>query len=225
MDARKPYDRLPRVLVTGFSVFPGAPVNPTEALIGILEARRVELAGIADLHTETLAVEYLSVADRLDRWAVDIRPDIAIHFGLSARAHGFTLERIAKNVAGTDRPDNAGHTPADPLICAGPESFTSTLPLAGIRDALAARSLPVSMSEDCGDYLCNFLFYRSCAGLHPGFLDDAFGRSPELAGFIHVPPLAAENSGDPSALTLDQLAEGAMIIVRACCAAWASRNR
>lgn len=171
MDARKPYDRLPRVLVTGFSVFPGAPVNPTEALIGILEARRVELAGIADLHTETLAVEYLSVADRLDRWAVDIRPDIAIHFGLSARAHGFTLERIAKNVAGTDRPDNAGHTPADPLICAGPESFTSTLPLAGIRDALAARSLPVSMSEDCGDYLCNFLFYRSCASIAhaPGF--------------------------------------------------------
>lgn len=216
MNARKP-DRLPRVLVTGFSVFPGAPVNPTEALIAILDARRAELARLADLHTETLAVEYRSVADRLDRWAADIRPDIAIHFGLSARAQGFTLERIAKNVVGMGRPDNGGDIPKDQQICAGMGSLASTLPLDAIRDALAARSLAVSMSEDCGDYLCNFLFYRSRGGLHPGF-------SPALAGFIHVPPLAAEDSGDPAALTLDQLADGAMTIIRTCCAAWASRN-
>lgn len=216
MNARKP-DRLPRVLVTGFSVFPGAPVNPTEALIAILDARRAELARLADLHTETLAVEYRSVATRLDRWAADIRPNIAIHFGLCARAQGFTLERIAKNVVGMGRPDNGGDIPKDQQICTGMESLASTLPLDAIRDALAARSLAVSMSEDCGDYLCNFLFYRSRGGLHPGFC-------PALSGFIHVPPLAAEDSGDPGALTLDQMAEGAMTIIRTCCAAWASRK-
>ena len=35
----------PRILVTGFNAFPGAPLNSTEVLIGELAARVAELAG------------------------------------------------------------------------------------------------------------------------------------------------------------------------------------
>ena len=48
----------PRVLVTGFEPFPGAPVNPTEWLVGRLSGMPPAIAGMRAFRAEMLPVAY-----------------------------------------------------------------------------------------------------------------------------------------------------------------------
>ncbi|HTV69357.1 MAG TPA: pyroglutamyl-peptidase I [Rhizobiaceae bacterium] len=194
----------PRVLVTGFGAFPGTPVNPTEALVAELEARKGEFTDRCELATALFDVDYRALPARLEGLASPLSPDIAIHFGLSAQAAGFQLERLAKNEIRPNSPDNAGFIPGRGTICDLDESFGSTLPLEAIHAALTAKGLPVAYSDDAGGYLCNFLFYHARSGLCSAF-------TPHMAGFIHVPPLRSLMT--PNGLTLDQLVDGARTII------------
>jgi pyroglutamyl-peptidase len=203
----------PRILVTGFSVFPGAPVNPTEKLIAALRADPGLLPAAADIRLEILPVEYGVVPGLLETFGREFAPDIAIHFGLSAKATGFTLERLARNEIAANRADNSGIQPRAARIIDGAGDFASTLPLNAIHGALAAAGLPVAWSDDAGGYLCNYLFYLSLSGDFPAF-------APEFSGFVHVPPLKESEPGNPHAIPLADLVRGAAIIVQASVAAW-----
>ena len=133
---------LPRVLITGFSVFTGAPANPTEALARLLSLDP-PTEGLEAFQAEILPVEYAGLADRLSAIGRAFRPDIVIQFGLARRAMCFRLEGLARNSLKHARPDNQGHLPVSERICDGPESWTSTLPLNAIADDLQAAGLPV----------------------------------------------------------------------------------
>jgi len=194
------------MLVTGFGPFPGVPENPTEALVGAL-ACEPGFAGRAVFRFEVLPVEYEAVRPRLAMLGREFSPDIVVHFGVSARAVGFTLERIARNEIAAAKPDNRGALPVGGPICARAGDFSSTLPLDAIHEALTARGLPVAWSDDAGGYLCNFLFYLSRSAECPGF-------APPMCGFIHVPPLEAE------ILTFDDLKAGAIAIIETCARVW-----
>lgn len=205
--------RRPRILVTGFSVYPGAPVNPTERLIAALDADPGELAVLGDLRFAVFAVEYDTLPGRLEETGSAFAPDIAIHFGLSERAEGFTLERLARNAISAEKPDNAGRTPPRTPIRAGGEDLASSLPLDAVHAALSARGLPVSWSDDAGGYLCNYLFYHSRGRLCAGF-------APAMSGFIHVPPLLHGETWPANAMTMDNLVAGARLIIATCAKAW-----
>ena len=202
----------PRILITGFGPFPGAPVNPTAAMIEALAADPAALDGVGEIRTEILAVEYDSVPARLAGIAAGFAPDIAIHFGLSARAEGFTLERLARNEIAADRPDNSGAQPNAACIVEGGEGHPSTLPLDAIAVALSEAGLPHSWSDNAGGYLCNYVFYLSRS---PHFAEYA----PEMSGFVHVPPLAGEGA-PANAMRLDDLVAGTCLIVAACADNW-----
>ncbi len=212
--------RRPRILVTGFSSFPGAPRNPTERLIAELENRKAELAALGDVRLAVLDVDYRNLPQALTRLGGDFAPDIAIHFGLSGKAGGFMLERLARNAVGP-LPDNAGHVPEARTICALADAYPSTLPLDEMRAALEGAGLPVDWSDDAGDYLCNYLFYHSRAGLAEGF-------APPLSGFVHVPPLADDPDADGGGgvpIAFDRLVEGALAILATVSGSWLSRHR
>ena len=203
----------PRVLVTGFSVFPGAPVNPTEALMTRWRAYPPVVEGMGQFRAETLAVEYAGTSERLSELGREFRPDIAIHFGLAHAARGFRLERIARNSLVDARPDNADCLPEGSMICAGPETFGSTLPLETIAQALEADGLPVEWSDDAGGYLCNMVFTLSAAGVCDRF-------RPAMTGFVHVPALPGTELPGNMSLTLDQLDRGGRLILEACVRAY-----
>ncbi len=207
----------PRILVTGFTPFPGAPVNPTEHLIRALEREPARLSALGEVRLEILPVEYAAVPGCLETLGAEFRPDIAVHFGLSARATGFTLERLARNANASARPDNAGDLPP-PEIFAGEADLRSTLPLDAIAAGLERAGLPVAWSDDAGGYLCNFTFYLACS--------PRFARyTPAMAGFVHVPPLLDADPHHPHAMTVETLERGARIVLEACTAAWRrSRN-
>ena len=202
----------PRILITGFGPFPGAPVNPTRMLIERLQAKPGLLRGVGEIRTEILAVEYDTVPERLASLGAEFAPDIAIHFGLSARARGFTLERLARNEIAADRPDNAGGQPESACIVEGGTAHPSTLPLELIAAALSTAGLPHSWSDDAGGYLCNYIFYLSRSPHFQGF-------SPAMSGFVHVPPSPGPDAPE-NAMTLDDLVAGAQIIAAICGQEW-----
>jgi pyroglutamyl-peptidase len=212
-------ERRPRILVTGFSAFRGAPVNSTERLIAELGNHHAELAEVGEIAMAVLDVDYRRLPTALRDLALIGQPDIAIHFGLSAGVTGFVLERYARNVVG-DKPDNAGHVPDGGRICAADDVLPSALPLQALHEQLCARGLPVAWSDDAGGYLCNYLFYLSRSPTLPEF-------APEMSGFIHVPPLLGrEGTGSASEapMPLDMLVDGALVIIRTCAAAWRQRQ-
>ncbi|MCG6115555.1 MAG: pyroglutamyl-peptidase I [Mesorhizobium sp.] len=202
----------PRLLVTGFGPFPGAPDNPTAWLVSELAANPPSGEGIAAFHAEMLDVEYDLVGPRLSQLGASFAPDIAIHFGLAAEASGFRLERVARNSHAGARPDNAGRLPPFLRICDGPETLPSTLPLEAIAEALTTAGLPVEWSDDAGGYLCNTVFVLSRFHACEGF-------QPAMSGFVHVPLLAGQAGARPGAMNADDLLRGARLIIAATLAA------
>ena len=191
----------PRLLVTGFEPFPGAPVNPTEWLVGELKREPPAIDGIAAFRAEVLPVDYAKVGPRLSEIGREFRPDIAIHFGLAAECSGFRLERVARNSFAGARADNAGAMPEASAICEGPATLASTLPLHMIHKRLTEAGLPVEWSDDAGAYLCNMVFTLSRARACEGF-------APTMSGFVHVPP-----TGEGRPLSNAQLLSGARIVI------------
>lgn len=210
----------PRLLVTGFNAFPGAPVNPTEALVADLLADRASIERRCTLHAEVLDVDYRALPTRLAAIAADFRADIAVHFGLAASARGFRLERLARNCTSLALADNSGWRPTVATICDGVETHDSTLPLDVIHDRLVDAGLPVEWSDSAGDYLCNYLFYHARAGLVSGY-------EPAMAGFVHVPPFPptgpADISGLGGGMGRAQLLQGGRLIIETCLDAWEAR--
>jgi pyroglutamyl-peptidase len=205
---------MPRILVTGFSSFPSVPANPTEAMVAALAPRANELDAFGAVRFETLPVEYRALPGRLERLAREFAPEIALHWGVSVQATAFAVETLARNTVCTRKPDNAGHVPVEPFVQAGGGALGSTVPAEGIVRALEARSLPAALSDDAGDYLCNFLFYLSRGGHAPPF-------APAQSGFIHVPPFGTPlGDGSGRLFGLEMLVDGALAAVGACAAAW-----
>jgi len=209
----------PTILITGFSEFPGAPNNPTQHLISLFRKRNGEVADQADIHAHVLRTEYATAAERLRALAAEIKPDIALHFGLHAEAGGFKLERWARNVIDCDREDVAGLLPNQDVIePQGAQQLQTGLPVLALFEALQGFNLPVEISDDAGGYLCNYVFYvartRADQGDHPA-----------MSGFIHVPLLDTQTGDEPLvSLTEDQLWRGALACVEICAQAWQAQS-
>lgn len=205
----------PRILVTGFSVFPGAPVNPTEALIARLRAHPPSDTTSDTFRAEVLAVEYATVEQQLAGICRIFTPDIAIHFGLARECAGFRLERVARNTHAHARPDQAGVLPAASRVCAGPDELAATLPLDEIAGRLGTAGLPVQWSQDAGGYLCNTVMTLSLAHA-------CRGLAPQMSGFVHVPPSREAEPQASGAMSLADLERGARIVIATCVDTWLS---
>jgi pyroglutamyl-peptidase len=204
----------PIILATGFSVFPGAPENPTAWAMTELERSEWQPDG-ARLVTRVLPV-------RFDVWETELRPllavarpDAVVAFGLSAKATGVTLESTARNGVTIERPDFAGaHAASERLAEDGPEVCPTRLPLRDIAAALKREGVPFERSDDAGDYICNLLFYR--------LMEHADAGGPKIAGFIHVPYLDTQKArlaaaghaiGDVVTIGEDALMRGVKTII------------
>lgn len=82
-----------RVLVTGFSLLPGAPVNPSERLVRMLGERRPDMGGDVRIKTMLLQTAYMSVGTTLSKIGRARHPDIALHFGLAKAPRVFVIRR------------------------------------------------------------------------------------------------------------------------------------
>jgi pyroglutamyl-peptidase len=196
-------DQSVRVLVTGFGPFPAIPHNASASLVLAL-ANSAAAPGL-EIATAIIPVVWASARAAARQAVVRFQPHAVLHFGVSKRAFGFEIETRAFNMSGP-REDHAGVVgPEKPLVQAGKPVLMPTLPPLDLLRALRAESLPATLSEDAGRYLCNALFYWS---LYDG------GPDGRLISFVHMPALGAEAEVEPR-LTMEEAAAGARILVRA----------
>ena len=172
--------RRPIVLLTGFGPFPGVPENASAELVAELAGRlRRRLPG-HDVEAEVLATEWSTGPLRVMQLLAEMKPALALHFGVSSKAAGFVIEVRGTNLA---RPlaDAAGRLPdGHRLSPGGPEHIAASIPAAHIVARLRQRWLPSSLSRDAGGYLCNAVLYRS--------LEQARRAAwPVRCGFVHLP--------------------------------------
>lgn len=199
------------LVATGFGPYPGAPENPTEWLMRRFAVDPPDLGADVAFQSFVLPTEYAGLGERLTLIGGLARPDIAVHFGLSRSAHGFRLEGLARNRMSLERVDARGSLPQSSEIAHGRADIESSLPLQRCLAALKDNSIAAAMSDDCGDYLCNALFFHSRAGLIEAF-------RPVMSGFIHVP---LPGSG----FTQEALEKGARLILAETVAEWRDRHK
>ncbi|MEP3233290.1 MAG: hypothetical protein ABJO30_10720 [Hyphomicrobiales bacterium] len=205
-----------QVLITGFSKFPGAPVNPTESLIEWLKAQDLSRFN-ADFHFHLFKTSYAQVDRDLAELSKQLNPDVVLHFGLDQNATGFKLEATGKNALHTDKPDVDGHCPAACISADGASEIPSTFPTRLIGETLKTKGLNAQHSHDAGGYLCNYLLYQTLS-------TDHWQTPPRFAGFIHVPHLEDDRAvveGVKGAESLcfmerESLRDGCLVIVDVC---------
>ena len=217
----------PVILVTGFGPFPGAPRNASGVLaeeLATLAARR--LPGFT-VRAAALPTEWAAAPRELGRLLDEHDPVIAVHFGISRRARGFVVEMRARNATALVR-DACGSFPtAGCVVDDGPDEIASTLPVNLIAARLRQLGLPVQISRDAGDYLCNALLYHSLAEVR---------RRPPGAGslrrgFIHLPDRllpgerGSSRTATPSRLDWDGAIAGGLAILSACAGGTALKSR
>ncbi len=181
---------LPRLLLTGFGPFPGAPRNPTaEVVARLAEARRLGVEIVGHVFATTWAA-----LDELPALLTATRPDLVLHLGLKRRARAITVEAWARNRVLRAAVDAAGVAPASTMLAAdGPPRLVATLPVRCMAARIAGLGLPTEISDDAGRYLCNGLFYRSLA------------RRDRPTGFLHLPPTRGLAGPASDLFTVDDL--------------------
>jgi pyroglutamyl-peptidase len=199
----------PRILITGFEPFPGAPYNPTQPLVKrLMRLRRPALADV-ELSSHIFPVTYRAVDRELPELLKQHRPQALLMFGLAARTSWVRIETRARNAVTMLWPDADHALIRKGSISGGTEAMMFGPHTAKLLRAARGTGIDARASRDAGSYLCNYLSWRAIeATCHDG--------GPLLAAFVHV-PLLARDSGSQVAgrITLDELVDAgeAMLMV------------
>jgi pyroglutamyl-peptidase len=191
----------PRILVTGFGAFPGAPYNPTMPLVErLMRLRRPAFDDVA-LSSHIFHVTYATVDRELPGLLEKQRPHALLMFGLAARTPFLRIETRARNAITTIWPDADGTRVRKGSIAPGTDALTFGPHTAKLLRAALATGIEARASRDAGSYLCNYLCWRAI---------EATGREdgPHFAAFIHVPLLARDGTARiPGGITLEALVD------------------
>ncbi len=194
-------DRRPVALLTGFGPFPGVAENVTGRLVAeVARQARLLFPGYR-FETDVLPTEWQTAPQRLVALLQDLKPELALLFGVAKDARGFRIETEAANSCWAS-PDAAGLTPLAPVLVHGAvAAYSTTLPTDSIVRRLKSLGVPVSISNDAGGYLCNAALYHALHAI------ESAGH-PCRAGFIHIP----DDLSKPP-LTLKDAIAGALEII------------
>jgi pyroglutamyl-peptidase len=199
----------PRLLICGFGAFPDAPQNPSAAAIEVLAREGWSPPGVETAYLEIPVGWTRSVETVLERMEEEAAFEGVLMVGVAVGTDAFRLETQGRNVAVVGRPDHDGAVwPGRLILIDGPPVLPATAPVDAMLAALGAAGLPARLSDDAGDYLCNFTLYRTLAQ-----------AAAPVVGFLHVPQA---HEYDPKAdFTLDDVERA----VRACATALAQALR
>ncbi len=195
------------ILLSGFGPFPGAPCNPTGALVqGLARLRRPALVDVR-LVPHVFQTSYRAVDRDLPRLLTELQPDAVLMFGVSAKARCLQVETRARNAisafprcrrtAGVVDRHCPGRAPRAFVWSAGRTAGASRPPGAySDRDFAGCRTLslqlsllagdrgdgPADRAELCGFHPCPRVVARGCPPQRPGSKIMADARSHARRG-------------------------------------------
>lgn len=183
-----------RLLVCGFGGFPAAPRNPSAAVVEAL-AREAWAPPGFEVEYLTLPVAWTGSVEAIQEVLAERSADAVLVVGVATESDAFRVETMGRNHAGRGKPDHAGEVWEGCVIKSdGPGALASTAPTGDILDALIGSHLAARLSDDAGDYLCNFTLYRLLAE----------AAAPSVA-FLHVPQVREfSETANGSLLEIDQ---------------------
>ena len=167
-----------KCLITGFAPMCGRESNKSWEV-----AQAAGLAALSGcgLTAVQLPVSFSWAPEVLRQSVHRLSPDIVLMLGESGAADKIKLERTALNMMDAVMPDNDGVLPCEaPIDQTLPAAYISPLPLKEIRDAVAGEDIAVKISNSCGLYVCNRVYFEAmsiCANECPGM----------KALFVHLP--------------------------------------
>ncbi|MBU47629.1 MAG: pyroglutamyl-peptidase I [Deltaproteobacteria bacterium] len=198
------------VSLIGFKPFAHYHINPSQELV-----RYFSTIAPHSLHTLILPVQQDGLFQTVSEHIQTHKPDAVIGIG-QAPGGTIRLERVGLNVADFRIPDTAGAQPsAQPLIEGAPDAYFSNLPLQGLQQRLLDASIPTTISDSAGTYLCNQLLF-TIRHIQKEHTPEAIG------GFIHVPLLpsqAAEHISSkrpgpaPASMSLETMREALQHVI------------
>ncbi|CAM2837845.1 pyroglutamyl-peptidase I [Erysipelothrix tonsillarum] len=194
-----------KVLITGFDPFGGEKMNPAYEAVKLLPDT-IEGAEVLKLEVPTVFKKSVEV---LDEAMAKHQPDIVICVGQAGNRFGVTPERVAINQDDARIKDNEGNQPIDETIFEdGKAAYFATLPIKAMVENMKQASIPASVSNTAGTFVCNHLMY--------GLLYLVDKKYPNVrGGFIHVPFATEQVMDKPTSpsLTLDQIAKGLEVCI------------
>jgi pyroglutamyl-peptidase len=195
----------PRILVTGFGPFPGAPANPTAQIARRVAASR-RLARLGCLVTgEILPVIFADAERRHAALIAAVKPDIVLHLGLAARRRTLSVETRALNRISRLHPDAERRFAACATVApGGAQALPARWPGARLCVAMNRAGAATRLSVDAGSYVCNQTLYLTLA------------RTGVPAGFIHVPRPRGPGHGRhprPTLTSMVRAVEAALVLL------------
>ena len=206
------------VLITGFGPFPGAPLNPTEALVRELARRHHD--GDCRRIGHVFRTSYAAVETELPKLVDLHRPDVILQLGLATRTAHLRIETRAVNSRSLLAADVDGFAPKTSGIDpAAPSALAGRAPHHRLVAAARATGVPARLSRNAGRYLCNYAYWRAL---------DLSAHGGPLVQFIHVPMVRGEPAPrwrSRHSLSLADLVRAAEAILAALAAAARERHR
>ena len=192
-----------RILVTGFGPFPGAPYNPTQALVARLTRLRRPAFTDVELSSHVFPVTYKAVDRELPLALQKHKPHALLMFGLAGRTGYVRVETRARNAVTMLWPDAAQTRARKGSIADGADAQRFGPHTAKLLRAAKATGLDARASRNAGSYLCNYLSWRAIEAVSKG-------DHLRLAAFVHVPLIArgehSRRKGMPR-ITLEDLVD------------------
>jgi pyroglutamyl-peptidase len=166
----------PRLLICGFSAFPEAIRNPAQAAVEALAGLNWSPEG-AQADYLTVPVAWRGSAEAiLERLAAE-PADAVLVVGVAVSASSFHVERLGRNRAAAEKADDLGELwQAEFIAGEGPDELRTIAPTRSMVAAIERLGLAAELSDDAGDYLCNFTYYRLM-----------LVKAAPMVAFLHVP--------------------------------------
>ena len=180
-----------KVLITGFEPYWDYPVNSSWVV-----AEKVATRGAVgiDIVIEQVPVSFSRVHVALCEAVEKHSPDMLIMLGQSGGSDKVKLERVALNMMDSKLPDNDGYIPnEEPINIETPAALFTNTPIKSLRAAIEEQGISVKISNSCGLYVCNRLYYEAlmlCKKCHMKSI------------FIHLPFYEGQPSAKPNKPTM-----------------------
>lgn len=193
-----------KVLVTGFEPFGTYIENSSWATAQQVVAQGVQ--GV-ELFLRMLPVSFERVASALHEAVEETHPDLIVMLGQAALSEKVRLERIAINLMDSKKGDNDGWIPdEEPIYLDESAALFTNVSIKKLRAAIEEQGIPVEVSNSCGLYVCNRLYYEALRLCNL--------TTPMKALFVHV-PLYKGQTGDAKnvGMELQEMVRAVQLII------------
>ncbi|MBU5485100.1 pyroglutamyl-peptidase I [Clostridium sp. MSJ-11] len=196
-----------KVLITGFDPFGGEKINPSFEAVKKIDDKVSD----AEVIKAEIPTVFKKSIEEVERLIINHEPDIVICVGQAGGRFDISVERVAINIDDARIEDNEGNQPVDKKVFEdGENAYFSNLPIKAMVSEMRSNSIPASLSNTAGTFVCNHIMY--------GLLYLINKKHPNIkGGFIHVPYIAEQVITKPNTpfMDLDKIAEGLTFAVKA----------